>query len=489
MSPLTVLLIITGYFTVIFIISFITGRNADNSTFFLGNRKSPWYVVAYAMIGTSISGVTFVSVPGWVGETQFSYMQMILGYLAGYYVIANILLPLYYRLQLTSIYTYLDSRLGYWSYKTGASFFLLSRIIGTSFRLYLMASVLHLSVFGQWDIPFWVTVVVTIGLIWLYTRKGGIRTVIWTDIMQTTFMILAVLITFYIIGKAMDTNISGLIATIKESDYSRIFFFDDINDERHFVKQFLGGMFIAIVMTGLDQDMMQKNLSCRNLKSAKKNVYTLSISLIPVNLLFLSLGAALFLFAYRQGIPIPERSDDLYPLIATQGYMWGVVSVFFMVGLIAAAYSSADGSLTALTTSFTIDIIGTKNRTEDQAMALRKRVHIMIAIVVLLVILLFRLVNNETVISAIFTVAGYTYGPLLGLFSFGLFTKFRVRDKLVPVVAVLSPIICYFLSRYSEQLFHGYRFGFELLVLNGLITFIGLLLISRRRAVVPNDGR
>jgi SSS family solute:Na+ symporter len=488
MSPLTVLLIIAGYFTVIFIISFITGRNADNSTFFLGNRKSPWYVVAYAMIGTSISGVTFVSVPGWVGETQFSYMQMILGYLAGYYVIANVLLPLYYRLQLTSIYTYLDSRLGYWSYKTGASFFLLSRIIGTSFRLYLMASVLHLSVFGQWHIPFWVTVVVTIGLIWLYTRKGGIRTVIWTDIMQTTFMILAVIITFYIIGKTMDTNISGLIGTIKESDYSRIFFFSDINDERHFVKQFLGGMFIAIVMTGLDQDMMQKNLSCRDLKSAKKNVYTLSVSLIPVNLLFLSLGAALYLFAYRQGIPVPERSDDLYPLIATQGYMWGVVSVFFMVGLIAAAYSSADGSLTALTTSFTIDIIGTKNRTEDQAMALRKRVHIVIAIVVLLVILVFRLVNNETVISAIFTVAGYTYGPLLGLFSYGLFTRFRVRDKLVPLVAVLSPVICFFLSRYSEQLFHGYRFGFELLVLNGLITFIGLLLISRRRAEQPHDG-
>lgn len=487
MSPLTVLLIIACYFTVIFIISFITGRNADNSTFFLGNRKSPWYVVAYAMIGTSISGVTFVSVPGWVGDTQFAYMQMILGYLIGYFVIANILLPLYYRLQLTSIYTYLDTRLGYWSYKTGASFFLLSRIIGTSFRLYLMASVLHLSVFGQWDIPFWVTVVVTIGLIWLYTRKGGIRTVIWTDIMQTTFMILAVIITLYLIARSMDINISGLAGMIKESDYSRIFFFDNINDERHFVKQFLGGAFIAIVMTGLDQDMMQKNLSCKNIKSAKKNVYMLSLSLIPVNLLFLSLGAALYLFAHKEGIPIPERSDDFYPLIATQGYLWSIVSVFFMIGLIAAAYSSADGSLTALTTSFTIDIIGTKNRTEDQAMALRKRVHIMIAVVVLLVILIFRIVNNETVISAIFTVAGYTYGPLLGLYSFGLFTKLKVRDKVVPLVAILSPIICFFLSRYSEQLFWGYRFGFELLVLNGLITFIGLLLISKRGTVQPHD--
>jgi Na+/proline symporter len=433
------------------------------------------------MIGTSISGVTFVSVPGWVGDTQFAYMQMILGYLIGYFVIANILLPLYYRLQLTSIYTYLDNRLGYWSYKTGASFFLLSRIIGTAFRLYLMASVLHLSVFGQWGVPFWVTVVVTIGLIWLYTRKGGIRTVIWTDIIQTTFMLLAVIITFWLIGKSMDVNLKGLIGLISDSDYSRIFFFDDINDERHFFKQFVGGIFISIVMTGLDQDMMQKNLSCRNIKSAKKNVYMLSLSLVPVNLLFLSLGAALYLFAAREGITIPVRSDELYPLIATQGYLSNFVSVLFMVGLIAAAYSTADGSLTALTTSFTIDIVGIKNRTEDQAMALRKRVHIFISFVVLLVILIFRAVNNETVISAIFTVAGYTYGPLLGLYSFGLFTKLGLRDKLVPLVAVLSPIICFVISRYSEQLFNGYKFGFELLVMNGLITFIGLMIISKKR--------
>jgi Na+/proline symporter len=408
-------------------------------------------------------------------------MQMILGYLIGYFVIANILLPLYYRLQLTSIYTYLDNRLGYWSYKTGASFFLLSRIIGTAFRLYLMASVLHLSVFGQWGVPFWVTVVVTIGLIWLYTRKGGIRTVIWTDIIQTTFMLLAVIITFWLIGKSMDVNLKGLIGLISDSDYSRIFFFDDINDERHFFKQFVGGIFISIVMTGLDQDMMQKNLSCRNIKSAKKNVYMLSLSLVPVNLLFLSLGAALYLFAAREGITIPVRSDELYPLIATQGYLSNFVSVLFMVGLIAAAYSTADGSLTALTTSFTIDIVGIKNRTEDQAMALRKRVHIFISFVVLLVILIFRAVNNETVISAIFTVAGYTYGPLLGLYSFGLFTKLGLRDKLVPLVAVLSPIICFVISRYSEQLFNGYKFGFELLVMNGLITFIGLMIISKKR--------
>jgi SSS family solute:Na+ symporter len=481
MSPLTVLLIIVCYFSLLLFISFITGRNADNSAFFLGSRKSPWYVVAYAMIGTSISGVTFISVPGWVGDTQFAYMQMVAGYLVGYVIIANVLLPLYYRLQLTSIYTYLESRFGKWSYKTGASFFLLSRIIGTAFRLYLMASVLHMTVFGKWGVPFWVTVVVTLGLIWLYTRKGGIRTVIWTDIIQTTFFLLAVVLTFWIISRSLNTDPGGLISMIRDSDYSRIFFFDNINDERHFFKQFIGGIFISIVMTGLDQDMMQKNLSCKNIRSAKKNVYMLSLSLVPVNLLFLSLGAALYLFAAKEGIPIPERSDDLYPLIATQGYMSGFVTALFLIGLIAAAYSTADGSLTALTTSFTIDIVGIKNRTEDQAMALRKKVHILITFVVLVVILIFRAVNNETVISAIFTVAGYTYGPLLGLFSFGLFTGLKLRDKLVPAVAVLSPIICYFISRYSEQLFNGYRFGFELLVMNGLITFIGLLLISKKR--------
>jgi Na+/proline symporter len=435
------------------------------------------------MIGTSISGVTFISVPGWVGDTQFAYMQMIAGYLIGYFVIANILLPLYYRLQLTSIYTYLDTRFGYWSYKTGASFFLLSRIIGTAFRLYLMASVLHLTVFGKWGVPFWATVVVTIGLIWLYTRRGGIRTVIWTDIIQTTFFLLAVIITFWLISRSMNKDLGGLISMIRESDYSRVFFFDNINDERHFFKQFIGGIFISIVMTGLDQDMMQKNLSCKNIRSAKKNVYMLSLSLVPVNLLFLSLGAALYLFAAKEGIPLPVRSDDLYPLIATQGYLSNLVSVLFMVGLIAAAYSTADGSLTALTTSFTIDIVGIKNKTESQAMALRKKIHILVALIVLVVILIFRAVNNETVISAIFTVAGYTYGPLLGLYSFGLFTKLGLRDKLVPVVAVLSPVICYFISHYSEQLFNGYKFGFELLVMNGLITFIGMLIISRKNKV------
>ena len=481
MSAVTILLIIASYFLVILVISQITGKNADNSAFFLGSRRSPWYVVAYGMIGSSISGVTFISVPGWVGDSQFSYMQMVVGYLAGYFIIANVLLPLYYKLQLTSIYTYLHSRLGFWSYKTGATFFLISRIIGTAFRLYLMAGVLHLSVFAQWGIPFWVTVVITLSLIWLYTFRGGIRTIIWTDTLQTTFMLLAVVISLIFISRVMDTDIAGLFSMVKESDYSKIFFFKDWNDENHFFKQFLSGAFIAVVMTGLDQDMMQKNLSCRNIKAAKQNIYMLSLSLVPVNLLFLTLGAALYLFAHYNSIPVPERTDDLFPLIATQGYLWKTVSVFFIIGLVAAAYSSADGSLTALTTSFTVDILDTRNRSEEKVMAIRKKVHVAITIVVLLVILVFRVVNDQSVISAIFTVAGYTYGPLLGLYAFGLFTKFQVIDRFVPVVAVMSPIICFILSSYSEQWFNGYRFGFELLILNGLITFLGLIMIRRKK--------
>jgi SSS family solute:Na+ symporter len=484
MSAITILIIIACYFLVILVISQLTSKNADNLTFFLGNRRSPWYIVAYGMIGSSMSGVTFISLPGWVGDSQFSYMQMVAGYLAGYFIIANVLLPLYYKLRLTSIYSYLQSRFGFWSYKTGASFFLISRIIGTAFRLYLMAGVLHLSVFAQWGVPFWVTVVITLLLIWLYTFRGGVRTIIWTDTLQTTFMLLAVVITLIYIGRVMDTDFAGLFGLIRDSDYSKIFFFKDWNDENHFYKLFLGGAFIAIVMTGLDQDMMQKNLSCRDLKSAKKNVYMLSLSLVPVNLMFLALGAALYIFAHQQGIPIPERSDDLFPLIATHGYLWQTVSVFFIIGLVAAAYSSADGSLTALTTSFTVDILGAGGKSEKKTMSVRKRVHVALTVVVLLVILLFRIVNDQSVISAVFTVAGYTYGPLLGLYSFGLFTKYKVKDKWVPLVAVLSPIICIFLSTYSEELFNGYQFGFELLVLNGLITFLGLIVIRKRGRAV-----
>jgi len=480
MTPTLVLIVILAYFSLILGISQVTGRRADNASFFLGRRQSPWYIVAFGMIGASLSGVTFISVPGWVGESQFSYMQMVLGYLLGYFVIAQILLPLYYRLKLTSIYTYLEGRFGTWSYKTGASFFLLSRIIGASFRLYLVAGVLHISIFGNWNIPFWVTVVITILLIWLYTFRGGIRTIIWTDTLQTVFMLLAVAISVVLISRAMDLDFPGMVQKVARSDYSRVFFFGDWKAGDHFVKQFLSGAFIAIVMTGLDQDMMQKNLSCRNLKEAQKNMYWMSVSLLPVNLLFLSLGALLYIFAMQHSIPLPERSDDIFPLIATRGYLPPVLTVFFMVGLVAAAYSSADSALTSLTTSFTLDILNGQRLPEQRLQRLRKTVHIAISAVLLIVILVFRAINNQSVIAAIFTAAGYTYGPLLGFYSFGLFTKFKVKDRFVPLVAIASPILCYIISSNSEAWLNGYTFGFELLILNGLLTFLGLLLLRRR---------
>jgi Na+/proline symporter len=480
MSALLVSIVIIAYFALILGISQVTGRHADSASFFLGNRRSPWYIVAFGMIGASLSGVTFISVPGWVGDSQFSYMQMVLGYLLGYFTIANVLLPLYYRLNLTSIYTYLEDRFGFWSYKTGAAFFLISRVIGASFRLYLVAGVLHISISSCWNIPFWITVLVTILLIWLYTFRGGIRTIIWTDTLQTVFMLLAVVMSVVLISRALDLDFSGMVDRIAGSDHSKVFFFGDWKAADHFVKQFLSGAFIAIVMTGLDQDMMQKNLSCRNLREAKKNMYWMSISLVPVNLLFLALGALLYIFAAGSGIPLPERSDDLFPLIATQGYLPPAVTIFFMIGLVAAAYSSADSALTSLTTSFTVDILDASGLPEKELQSLRKKVHIGISAVLLVVILLFRAINNQSVISAIFTVAGYTYGPLLGFYSFGLFTKLRVKDRWVPAVAVASPLICYIISANSEAWFKGYSFGFELLILNGLVSFLGLLLLSRR---------
>lgn len=479
MSSFLILGVILVYFTLILVIAQLTGRKADNASFFLGNRRSPWYIVAFGMIGASLSGVTFISVPGWVGESQFSYMQMVLGYLAGYAVIVTILLPLYYRLQLTSIYTYLEGRFGRRSYRTGAMFFLLSRIIGASFRLYLVANVLHISIFKNWDVPFFLTVVITILLIWLYTFRGGIKTIIWTDTLQTLFMLSAVVMTFVLIGKAMDLDFRGITASITDSGYSRIFFFNDWRSPDHFSKQFLSGAFIAIVMTGLDQDMMQKNLSCRNLRDAQKNVSWMSLALVPVNFLFLSLGALLFIYAKRQGITIPQQTDDLYPLIATGGTLAPVVGILFIVGLTAAAYSSADSALTSLTTSFTMDILDGARLSEARLKQLRIRVHIGISATLLLVILVFQMVNDQNVISAIFTAAGYTYGPLLGFYTFGLFTRKKVKDRWVPFVAMASPVLCYVISSFSEEWFHGYQFGFELLILNGLLTFLGLYLIRK----------
>ncbi|MFT6210445.1 MAG: SSS family transporter [Bacteroidia bacterium] len=480
MSPTLILSIIAIYFVVLFIIGKVTSKGADNDSFFIGNKNSPWWVVAFGMIGTSLSGVTFISVPGWVGTSQFSYMQMVLGYLVGYTVIATVLMPLYYRLNLTSIYTYLDDRFGRYSYKTGASFFLLSRTIGAAFRLYLVAGVLQLTIFDAWGVPFIATVIATIVFIWLYTYEGGIKTIIWTDTLQTLFMLLAVVLTVGIISQELGFGFSEMVSTIRESDYSQIFFFEDVNHPKYFWKQFMAGAFISIVMTGLDQDMMQKNLSCKNIGEAQKNMFSFSIVLVFVNLFFLALGALLYLFASAKGISIPDKTDNLYPLIATSGELPIIVGILFILGLVAAAYSSADSALAALTTSACVDILDVEKKPKEDQIKLRKKVHIVMSAILVLTIMIFKWVNDESVISAVFRVAGYTYGPLLGLYAFGLFTKLNVRDKLVPFICLASPVVTYIINANSEVLLGGYKFGFELLVLNGALTFTGLIAISKK---------
>lgn len=490
MSPILISLIIVCYFAILLVVSGITSRNADNASFFIGNRQSKWYIVAIGMIGASISGVTFISVPGWVGATHFSYMQVVFGYLIGYLVIGTVLMPLYYRLNVTSIYTYLEQRFGKWAYKTGVVFFLFSRTFGASARMYLVANVLQITILDRWHIPFVVTVILSILMIWLYTNKGGIKTIIWTDTLQALFFITAVVLTVIIISQQLGLNLKGLIATIYHSDYSGMFYFNNWQEKHFFWKHFVGGAFIAIAMTGLDQDMMQKNLSCRNIREAQKNMFTFSLLLLPVNLIFLSLGALLFIFAEKYQIPLPEKSDDLYPMIATGGYLNISAGIFFIIGIIAAAYSSADSALTALTTSFSVDVLEIqKLNDETKKTRIRRQVHLGISAVMLLVILAFRAINNTSVIDAIFIAAGYTYGPLLGIFAFGLLTRRQLRNNfLVPLIALLSPIICYFINQHSSQWFGGYKFGYELLILNGLITFTGLLLISfRQERMVMGD--
>lgn len=480
MSPLIIFAIVLGYFALLIVVSFFTSRNVNNEGFFLGNRKSKWYIVAIGMLGSSISGVTFISVPGWVQTTQMTYLQMVLGFVAGYITIAYVLLPLYYRLNLTSIYSYLDLRFGNSSYKTGASFFLLSRSIGSAARLYVVANVLQVTIFQQLSVPFWITVLITIMLIWLYTFKGGIKTIIWTDTLQTVFLFTALIATIILIAGKLNLGFLDIVNTVSASPMSKIFEFKDWHSSQHFIKQFFSGAFITIVMTGLDQDMMQKNLSCRNIKEAKRNMLTYGLAFLPANLLFLSLGILLMTFAQHITIdPALIAGDNLYPYIATN-HLGPVVLVLFLIGLMASAYSSADSALAALTTSFTVDIIGIKNKTEAQVKKTRTIVHVGFSFLMALMIVLFDLANEKSIINAIYAIAGYTYGPLLGLYAFGLFTKLKVKDKFVPFVAMASPIICFALS-WALKEFTGYKTGYELLMLNGLLTFIGLLIISKRK--------
>ncbi|KJD35774.1 sodium:solute symporter [Tamlana sedimentorum] len=481
MTATQILFLIAGYFVVLILISYFTGKEDSNDAFFKANKSAPWYLVAFGMIGASLSGVTFISVPGAVETKQFGYLQVVFGYLFGYMVIAYVLLPIYYKLNLTSIYTYLKDRFGVVSYKTGSVAFLISRIVGASFRLFLVAKVLQLLVFDQFNIPFALTVILTIVLIWLYTFKGGIKTIIFTDTLQTLFMLVSVVVTIIFLASALNLNgISEIYTSVKENTMSKVFFFSDVNDAQYFIKSFLSGMFITITMTGLDQDMMQKNLTCKNLKEAQKNMISFSVVLIFVNILFLVLGLMLTEYANAHGIS--AKKDELFPTIAMLPEIGVITSSFFILGLVAAAYSSADSALTSLTTSFCIDIIEIDKKPKEIQKKIRKRTHVLISILLVFVIIAFDAIFKDvSVIWELFKAAGYTYGPLLGLFALGIFTKTEIKDKYVWIIAIIAPILSFFINKYSVDLLNGYQIGFEILIINGLLTFLGLILIRRKQ--------
>ena len=499
MSSALIIGVLIAYFGVLILISFLTSRNADSTTFFTGNKQSPWYLVAFGMIGASLSGVTFISVPGKVYAEGMAYFQIVLGYVLGYIVIAQVLMPLYYRLNVTSIYEYLLKRFGVVSYKTGASFFILSRTLGSATRLYLATIVLQLFLFNDLGIPYWLTAVITIALIWVYTFKGGIKTIVYTDTFQTFFLVSAVVICTVIIAQALNVDFFGLynkISTTKmasgEQNMTQIFFFDDPNSKIYFPKQFFGGMFLAIAMTGLDQDLMQKNLTCRTIKDAQKNMYSFTTVLVFTNFLFLILGGALYAYSEAKGIALPTAeggkviTDHVFPTLALDNF-GTVAGIFFLLGITASSYASADSALAALTTGFCIDFLNFHQREEKQRQFLKLLVHIGFSILFLVIILATKWYVDEhpgtDLIGLILTIAGYTYGPLLGLFSFGIFSKRKLREWFVPVVCLVVPILCFVINKNSEIWFSGYKFGNELLILNGILTYLGLSLISKK--VVP----
>ncbi len=485
MSPLLLLSIVLIYFAMLIGISYLTAKDDSNAVFFKAGKNSPWYVVAFGMIGASLSGVTFISVPGWVDSTQFSYMQIVLGYFLGYLVIAWILIPLYYKMNLTSIYEYLKQRFGPKSHKTGAFFFLLSRILIASFRLFLVASVLQYFILDAWSVPFEVTVILSVLFIWLYTFRSGIKTIIWTDTLQTFFMLAALIFSVVLILDRLNYSLTDFLVSDDFKQYSKTFFTDDFNDRKHWVKSILGGMFIAIAMTGLDQDNMQKNLTCRNVRDAQKNVISLGLILIPINLIFLILGALLFVYAEQNQISIPIvegkiKTDLMFPEIALNQNLGMGLSIAFILGLIAAAYSSADSALTSLTTSFSIDFLDINKNYPNSKKKIRKKVHFMFSIILVLVIISYRHSLEDNIISSLLQVSSYTYGPLLGLFSFGLMTRYQIKEKWVWLVALTSVVLTYILNLNAEGWFNGYVFGFEILIFNGFFTFIGLYLIRQK---------
>ncbi len=481
------------YVVLLFVITGITSRKADNKTYFTGNRKSPWFVVAYGMIGSSLSGVTFMSVPGDVYTTQFTYFGVVLGYILGYIVIGCLLLPLYYKLNVTSVYEYLGQRIGKEAHKTGSVLFFVSRLLGSALRMYLVIFVLQAFVFDGWNIPIWLTSIVMIIIILLYTFKGGIKTVVWTDMLQTTFLLLALVITIVVIMKSMGGSFSELwqqMATAgKGGTDCRTVFNTDWHNNSYFLKQIIGGMFITIAMTGLDQDMMQKNLSCKSLRDSQRNMFSFTVILVIVNILFLTLGGMLLAFAQKNGIDLANMpTDRIYPEIAFN-YLGKAGALVFVFGLISAGFSSADGTFTALTTTVCYDILRIENRYPDarKQMRVRRIVHVLISMLFLVVIIIASAHHNDALIRIIFMVASYTYGPLLGMFIFGMFTKREIpqgRRWLIPVIAVLIPSLCYVLSSHSVEWLWGYRFGYELLIVNGLLVFASLMAVSRKQLAV-----
>ena len=482
MSPYTLLSFVAGYFILLLIVAWYTSKNSNNESFFIGNKNSNWMLVAFGMIGTSLSGVTFVSVPGGVGKESFAYFQIVIGYLIGYIVVAYVLLPLYYRLNLTSIYNYLRSRLGISSYKTGASFFILSRTLGATARLYLVVKILQDAILSQLGIPFWVTTLIILIMILVYTYEGGVKTIVFTDTLQTSFMLTGLVVCTLYILHAMNMDPGTAFTSMNEKGYSKIFFSDPMS-KLFFLKQIIAGIFITITMTGMDQEMMQKTISVKRLGDSQKNIITLSVIMVFVILLFLFLGGLLHLYSVQQGVT--ATGDKLFPEIALK-HMPPVVSVIFIIALISALFPSADGAITALTSSICIDIIGIQRREdidEAQKKKLRQRIHLAVAFIFLLFVLLFYQINNPSMIGVILKVAAYTYGPLLGLFTFGIITKKNVHDKLVPVVCIAAPIICFFIDKFQKELFGNFQIGSELLILNGLITFTGLLMISKKATV------
>jgi len=483
MNPLHILLLIAAYFGVLFLISYLTGKDDSNDAFFKANKKSPWYVVAFGMIGATLSGVTFISVPGTVAAQEFSYMQMVFGYVVGTVIIAYILLPIYYKHNVTSIYEYLNKRLGSKSHKIGAFFFLLSRTIGAAFRIFLVALAMQYLIFDEWDVPFIITVIFSILLIWVYTHRGGIKTIVWTDTLQTFFMLAAVVFAIYFINQKIGWSFAEFYASDELRKFNKILFFDDFKEKSFFFKSFFGGIFITVAMTGVDQDMMQKNLTCKNLKEAQKNMLSMVSLLVFVNFVFLLLGALLYIYVEKFGLEIPlingvKRTDLLFPMIAVKSGLGLPLAMVFILGIIAAAYSSADSALTSLTTSYCVDFLDIENKEKSIQKSLRKKVHIAVSAILVVVVVVFNEVLEMDVITGLFTIASFTYGPLLGLFFFGIYTKHKVKEHYVIFVCVISVALSYFLNKYSIDLFNGYKFSFELLGLNGLFTFIGLWLIK-----------